>query len=89
MAEDIIEIKKLAKTGKLIYGIEQAIKKMREGSIEKVYIASNTTEDLKKELKHYAGISNVTIIELPISNIELGTTCKKQFSVSVLGLLKG
>lgn len=86
-AED--EIKKIAKSKKLVVGGKRAIKLLKNGEIEKVFIAANCRADIKKDLKKYCGISNAKCIELKQNNDELGVLCKKSFSVAVASIVKG
>ena len=44
--------------------------------------------DLLGDIKHYAQLDSVEIIELPQSNEELGTLCRKPFPVSVIASTK-
>lgn len=83
------EIKKLAKSKKLAIGTERAIKLLKKGNLEKVFIAANCPEGIKKDLKKYCGISNAKCIELKQNNDELGVLCKKSFSVTVASVVKG
>lgn len=82
------DIKKLAKENKVVIGTEQTLKSLREGRVSKILLSSNCPDDVKEDIKHYAGLSEVEVAELDIPNDELGIMCRKQFSVSVLGIKK-
>lgn len=84
------ELEELKKDFKktLIYGTERVIKFLRQGKISKVYLASNTPENIKSDIKYYSKLSNFKIVTLSLLNDELGVFCKKQFSVSVIGVEK-
>ncbi|MFC1648545.1 ribosomal L7Ae/L30e/S12e/Gadd45 family protein [Nanoarchaeota archaeon] len=82
------EIKKILGTDKIIIGTDRALKCMKRGEAEKVFIASNCPDKIKRELEHYAGISEVELEFLEIPNEELGVLCKKPFSVSLIARIK-
>ena len=83
------EIRKIIKEGKAIIGTSEVIKGLKLGKVSKVYLSSNCPLRVKKDIKHYAEISNVDVVQLKQPNDELGVLCKKQFSISILGLNKG
>jgi len=84
----IVDIKKLLDKGKLVFGADRTLKSLRKGLLEQVFLASNTKEELKESIEKYAGMGKVKIETLKIPNDELGTACKKPFSISVIGVLK-
>ena len=89
MANEISEIKKALKEKKAVIGTDRVINNMRLGKIEKVDLTSNCPESVKDEIKHFSKLSNAKVVQLKIPNDELGTVCKKPFSISVLGVAKG
>lgn len=82
------EIRKSLTTKKLIIGSDETLKNIRKGKIAKVYVASNCSDEILRDLKRYSKISGFELLETKISNEELGAVCKKPFNISVLGLLK-
>ncbi len=82
------EIKKLLESDKLIIGKDRVLKYLKKGGLEKVFLASNVDESSLKDIEYYAGLSGVVVERLSLANDELGTFCKKPFSISVMGLLK-
>jgi ribosomal protein L30E len=87
--ESIEEIKKLLRDKRLIIGTENALKKLRIGKLEKIWLSSNVQADVKEDILKYAGMNNANVMQLDVPNDELGVLCKKQFSVSVVSLRKG
>ena len=81
-------LKKHLDNEKLVFGTEKTLKDLRKGLLEKVFLASNTKEDTKESFEKYSKLSGVKIEVLAILNDELGTVCKKPFSISVIGVLK-
>ena len=88
MADSVAEIKGALKKKKLVLGTELTIKNLRLGRLSKVFATSNCPENVKKDLEYYGKLANVQIEYLSIPNDELGTICKKQFAISVLGQKK-
>ena len=83
----VTDIKKAKNEGKLIIGAKRTFKKIMSGEIKKIYLANNCPEDIHKKLENLKKINkNIEINILSIDNIELGTLCKKPFSVSCLGI---
>ena len=84
----IAEIKTHLGDGRLVLGTKETIKNMKLGKLEKVFLTSNCPEDILKDVEHYSGISGCQTEQLSIPNDELGVICRKEFAVSVAGLLK-
>ena len=80
------EIKKLLGKDNLIIGSETVLKAVKSGQLKKVYLASNAGEELTKDLDYYSKLSGFEIVNLKMTNEELGVLCKKPFSVQVLGV---
>lgn len=72
----------LAKTGQYRLGTNQSKKLVMLGKAKAVIIASNAPPDVKKDLKYYAKLSNIPVLEFPGTNFELGALIGKPFSVS-------
>ncbi len=77
------ELKKALKEEKLVYGKDRVLKMLRAGKASELYFASNCPITLKEESKNLAKIDNVKFYELKETNEELGTICKKTFSISI------
>jgi large subunit ribosomal protein L30e len=85
---DLEEIKKNLKTDKIVIGTEETIKDLKLGKLKKVFLSANCKESVIKDITHYCGLSNTELVTLDIPNDELGISCRKQFPISVLSLLK-
>ncbi|MBW2984045.1 ribosomal L7Ae/L30e/S12e/Gadd45 family protein [Candidatus Woesearchaeota archaeon] len=85
----ILELRKLIAEKKLIVGTERTIKALKLGKLEKVFLSSNCRTKTKEDVKHYSKLSKAGVSSLRYPNDELGVLCKKPYSISVLGLLKG
>jgi len=82
------EIKKNLKSKNLIIGTKVSLKEMKLGNLQKLFLASNVTEELKNDIEHYSEIGGLKVEILTVPNDELGAICKKPFSISVIGLKK-
>lgn len=82
------EIKKMMKAGNIIIGTEKTLKSLKLGRIQQVFLSSNCPEKVEKDIAYYAGLVGAESLKLEYPNDELGTICKKPFSISVMALLK-
>ncbi|HHI04240.1 MAG TPA: 50S ribosomal protein L30 [Candidatus Woesearchaeota archaeon] len=82
------DIKKELKTRKIVIGTKEVMKNLKLNKIEKIYLASNCNDNSKKELEYYSKFLKIPIIMLKQPNDELGLICKKQYFISMLGVLK-
>ncbi len=80
------QIRKKITEGQVIVGTKLTLDGLREGKVSKVYLTQNCPEEVKEEVNHLSSLGKVEIVQLQVSNEELGTVCKKPFSISVLGL---
>ena len=81
----LTKLKQLLKENKeAMVGENTVIKNIKLGKVKLVFLANNCKAEIKESLKYYAEQSNFELIELEINAAELGATCKKQFSVSVI-----
>jgi large subunit ribosomal protein L30e len=79
----ITNLKKAIKDKKLTIGTERTIKTLKNGKLKEVFMASNCPEEIKKQVRNYAKIAKVELTELEETNEELGTMCKKPFSINL------
>ncbi len=86
MADSINEIKKGIKENRAVIGTELTLKSLKLGKLKKVYMTSNCPAKVKGDIEHYSRLAKTETESLDIPNDELGVICKKQFSISVMGL---
>ncbi len=86
MKDAIEEIRKNLDNEKLILGTERAIKELKVGNVDTIFVTNNAPDDIKADVEAYKGDANVA--ELAINNQELGVVCKKPFPISVVSLLR-
>jgi large subunit ribosomal protein L30e len=88
MKDTIKEIKEILSKGKFAFGAEQAIKAAKNNALKKIFVCSNCQKDLLDDLKKYSELSGFEVIQLEVSNKELGTIAKKPFSIAVISVMK-
>ena len=69
-------------------GLSTVIKALQQGKLQKVFLASNCPAKMKADLTHYAALAQVPVEQIAQNNEELGIICKKNFLVSVIGLIR-
>jgi ribosomal protein L30E len=80
------ELKAMVKSGKAIIGTSRTLKLLRSQGLQKVFLSSNCPAEMEEEINRILGTAE--LVKLPYPNDELGSICKKEFSISVLGLSK-
>ncbi|MAG78061.1 hypothetical protein CL616_01720 [archaeon] len=78
------ELKKAIKEKELTLGSNQTLDKLKMGKVKTIYLASDCPENVRKDIMHHSDLADIKVNSLEIKGMELGTMCKKQFSVSVL-----
>ncbi|MFH1332033.1 MAG: ribosomal L7Ae/L30e/S12e/Gadd45 family protein [archaeon] len=78
------ELRIALKEATITFGTEKTIKRMKNGNVKKVFLASNCPENVRKKIDHYSKLGKIETIKLDIPNDEIGLICKKPFSISVL-----
>ena len=74
--------------GRVIIGSKRTIKMIKNGKIEKVFLAKNTPEDIKNDILYYSKLGNIEVEILNYTNEEIGLLLKKPFKISVVSILK-
>ncbi len=71
---------------KVVIGAERVLKELKAKRVQKVYLASNCPAKLNEDVKYYASVAEIPVVDMAFSNEELGVFCKKNFFVSVLAI---
>jgi len=82
------DIRKLLTTKKIILGEDEVLKHARNGTLAKVYYATNTNKVVVADLLKYSKLAGFEVLDTKVPNDDLGTVCKKPFSISTIGVLK-
>lgn len=72
------------KTGKVLFGINNAIRNAKQGRARLILLASNCPQNMIEDITHYAKFSDVPVVIYKGSSIDLGVVCGKPFMVSAL-----
>ncbi|HIH42193.1 TPA: 50S ribosomal protein L30e [Candidatus Woesearchaeota archaeon] len=88
IGKEVTEIKKAIEVGKIVIGTQRTLKSLKLGRLKKIFLANNCPQRTKDDIEYYSKIANVEVVNLEEPNEELGTICKKQFSISVLSIPK-
>lgn len=73
---------------KVIIGARRTLKMIKNGKVEKVFLAKNVPEDIKNDILYYSKIGNFEVEILNYTNEEIGLLLKKPFKISVVSILK-
>lgn len=73
---------------RVIIGSRRTIKMIKNGKVEKVFLAKNTPEEIKNDILYYSKLGNFEVEELKYTNEEIGLLLKKPFKISVVSILK-
>ncbi|MGV8171594.1 MAG: ribosomal L7Ae/L30e/S12e/Gadd45 family protein [Candidatus Woesearchaeota archaeon] len=82
------EIRKMLTSKKFLIGEDEVLKSARKGALLKVYHASNINKTVLADLQKYGKLSGFEVLNTNVPNDDLGTVCKKPFSISTIGVLK-
>jgi len=72
------------KTGKVLFGANNAVKGAKLGRGKLIVLASNCPRNIMDDITYYAKLSGVPVVIYKSSSIDLGVTCGKPFMVSAL-----
>jgi large subunit ribosomal protein L30e len=85
---EIEDIKRHLKEGKVLIGSEEVLKGLRKGVLSRIIMASNCNPGTADDIRHYSKIAGAEVTEASIPNDELGVVCKKPYAISVLGIVR-
>jgi len=72
------------KTGKVLFGANNAIKSAKIGKAKLIIVAANCPQKVREDIVHYCRVSNVPVVIYKGNSVNLGTVCRKPFMVSAL-----
>ncbi|MEM0230726.1 MAG: ribosomal L7Ae/L30e/S12e/Gadd45 family protein [Candidatus Woesearchaeota archaeon] len=88
MADETNRIREMLKENRLVIGSRAVLRELNKGNLEQIFLAANPAQKIEKDLTARANAAGCPIQKLTIPNDELGILCKKQFSISALGVRK-
>jgi len=77
-------IASVVKTGKVLFGANNAVKSAKLGRARLILLASNCPRNTIDDISYYANFSDVPVVIYKGSSIDLGIVCGKPFMVSAL-----
>ena len=80
------ELQRAVQEGKVILGLKRTLKMLKRGRGKFAVIASSCPA--KEDVKYYAGLAGVEVVEFEGNGYELGAMVRKPFSVSVVLVMK-
>ena len=72
------------KTGRVLFGVSNAVRNAKTGKAKLIIVASNCPAKTCDDIKYYCKLSNIPVVIYDGTSIDLGTVCGKPFTVSAL-----
>ena len=72
------------KTGKVIFGTNEAIRSIKNGKARLIIMASNIPSQIRGDLEYYGSLSSIPVVTYRGNNIDLGMVCGRLFAVATL-----
>ncbi len=87
ISEELKELRLMLQENRLVIGSQRVIKLLHLGKLSKIFLANNVEQERLAQLTHQAKLAKVEVVTLNFSNEELGVFCKKNYFISVAGVL--
>lgn len=81
-------LRKSLQNEKVRVGQNTVLKILKQGKASVVFLAKNCTPELRDRVLRYANISGIKVVELDATAEDIGSICKKQFSINILATEK-
>ena len=72
------------KTGKILFGTNNAIENAKTRKAKLIIVASNCPQKIRGDIEYYCKLSNIPVTIYKGTSIDLGAVCGKPFKVSAL-----
>jgi large subunit ribosomal protein L30e len=72
------------KTGKVVFGANEALNSAKTGKARLIVLASNAPSQIRDDLEYYGKLSQIPIVTYRGSNFDLGVVCGKPFAIATL-----
>lgn len=69
---------------KITFGADETLKKVKLGKVNTIFLAKDCKPIIRSRFLSYKKGGDLEIFELDYTSADIGTLCKKQFSISVL-----
>ena len=80
-------IKRIIKTGKIIYGNNNVLKSLTNDKIKLLIVSKNIPRESKDKIEQYSKISETPIYTYRGTSLDLGEVCGKPFLISSLAVI--
>ena len=80
------KMKAAMESSNIIIGSRSVIKALKLKNLKSVILANNCPDNIKKDISHYAKISDIEIEQFKGTGKQLGIFCGKPFGIAVLGI---
>jgi len=74
------------KTGKVLFGMKNALKNAKTGKVRVIVAAANCPRNFLQDLEYYCKISKIPLIAYSGTGKDLGVACGKPYTVSVVAI---
>jgi len=72
------------RTGKVVFGVNEAIRSTKIGKARLIVVTSNTPSHIRNDLEYYGKLSQIPVVTYRGNSIDLGMVCGKRFAVATL-----
>jgi len=72
------------RTGKVLFGADNAARNARIGKAKLIIVAANCPQKIRGDIEYYCRLSDVPVVIYNGTSIDLGSVCRKPFMVSAL-----
>ena len=72
------------KTGKVIFGANEAMRSAKTGKARLIVVASNSPSQIREDLEYYGKLSQIPVVTYRGNNVDLGMVCGRRFAVATL-----
>ena len=76
------------KTGKVLFGTNNAINNAKTRKAKLIIVASNCPQKIRGDIEYYCKLSNIPVTIYKGNRTDLGAVCGKPFRVSALTIRK-
>lgn len=75
------------KPNSLLFGTKRNIKLIKLGKVKEIFLARDCYDKIKERILNYSRFSDIKVNVLLQTKEELALICKKDFQISVIGVL--
>jgi ribosomal protein L30E len=81
-------IRNAQKADKLVIGLETTMNALKNDKLEYVFMANNAPQNMIDDVTHNGTVTETLASQVSINAEDLGVVCKKQFRVTIVGVLR-